>query len=171
MTDPAIAIVTGVEPWRIFRHCDIAPNISYWICRKERKVLSNKESPVSFRAFHFGLRFVCRLTTLSASHIFVPTDCAKKPEKRRETICQHIFLQARAMLVPWNKEPESLSLSVLLASIVYADREVLYEPHALGDLDLLLLRQLAGWAGHVGGWVIHGGGGGGRGILLEGELL
>ena len=43
------------------------------------------------------------------------------------------------------------SLSVLLAAIEGSGGQMLDEPDPLGDLDLLLLCELAGWAGHVGG--------------------
>ena len=43
------------------------------------------------------------------------------------------------------------SLSVLLAAIEGSCGQMLNEADSLGDLDLLLLCELAGWAGHVGG--------------------
>ena len=43
------------------------------------------------------------------------------------------------------------SLSVLLAAIEGSGGEMLNETDPLSDLDLLLLRELAGRAGHVGG--------------------
>jgi len=43
------------------------------------------------------------------------------------------------------------TLSVLLAAIEGSGGQMLDEPDPLGDLDLLLLCELAGWAGHVGG--------------------
>ena len=43
------------------------------------------------------------------------------------------------------------SLSVLLAAIEGSCGQMLNEADSLSDLDLLLLGELAGWAGHVGG--------------------
>ena len=43
------------------------------------------------------------------------------------------------------------SLSVLLAAIEGSGGQMLNEADSLGDLDLLFLCELAGWAGHVGG--------------------
>ena len=49
-----------------------------------------------------------------------------------------------------------LLLGAVPPQVIHALREVLYEPDALGDADLLLLRQLSGQSGLTGCWVIDG---------------
>jgi len=50
------------------------------------------------------------------------------------------------------------TLSVLLAAIKGAGRQVLDKTDPLGDFHLFFLGQLARWSGHIGGGVVHWGG-------------